>query len=344
MHMADALISPAVGGTMYVATVGLIAYSSKKLNDKMESATIPLMGIMGAFIFAAQMLNFTIPATGSSGHIGGGLLLSIVLGPYAAFVTMASVLIIQALFFGDGGLLALGCNIFNLGFFTCFIAYPIVYRTIAGTGASKWRVVAGSLVAAVVGLQLGSLAVVIQTVLSGISALPFKTFILLMQPIHLAIGVVEGIATAAVALFVMRVSPELLNGKAAEPSSRKRLLAGLGAAAVVFGVLFSWFASTHPDGLEWSIGKTTGAGEMEGSRTGIYGFVRSLQEKTALMPDYGFGEAEESISSEGDGEWPAVNGGTSLAGIVGGLLVLALTAAAGAIIYIARKRKVVAKE
>ncbi len=344
MHMADALISPAVGGTMYAATVGVIAYSSKKLNDEMDSAKIPLMGIMGAFIFAAQMLNFTIPATGSSGHIGGGLLLSIVLGPYAAFVTMASVLIIQALFFGDGGLLALGCNIFNLGFFTCFIAYPLVYRPVAGTGRSKLRVVAGSLIAAVAGLQLGSLAVVIQTVLSGISALPFSTFVLLMQPIHLAIGVVEGIATAAVALFVMRVSPELLNGRAAEPSSRKSLLAGLGAAAVVFGVLFSWFASTHPDGLEWSIGKTTGAGEMDDAKTGIYGFVRSLQEKTSIMPDYGFSESEETAPSKDQGKWPAVSGGTSLAGILGGILVLALTAAAGAVIYIARKRKRVAKE
>ncbi len=344
MHMADALISPAVGGTMYAATAGLIAYSSKKLNDEMDSAKIPLMGIMGAFIFAAQMLNFTIPATGSSGHIGGGLLLSIVLGPYAAFVTMASVLIIQALFFGDGGLLALGCNIFNLGFFTCFIAYPLVYRPVAGKGASRLRVVAGSLVAAVVGLQLGSLAVVIQTVLSGISALPFKTFVLLMQPIHLAIGVVEGIATAAVALFVMRVSPELLDGKAAAPSSRKSLLAGLGAAAILFGVLFSWFASTHPDGLEWSIGKTTGAGEMEETRTGIYGLVRSLQEKTAVMPDYGFSESDETAPPEDEEKWPAVSGGTSLAGILGGVLVLALAAAAGAVIYIARKRKKIAKE
>ena len=75
------------------------------------------MGVLGAFIFAAQMINFTIPATGSSGHLGGGLILTILLGPYAAFLTIASVLMVQALFFADGGLLALGCNIFNLGFF-----------------------------------------------------------------------------------------------------------------------------------------------------------------------------------------------------------------------------------
>src|SRR5512145_1953052 len=140
MHMADALISPAVGGTMYAATTGLIAYSSKKLKDEMDNSKIPLMGVMGAFIFAAMMINFTIPATGSSGHIGGGLLLSIVLGPYAAFLTIASVLIIQGLFFADGGLLALGCNIFNLGFFPAFIAYPLVYRKIARAGAGDARI------------------------------------------------------------------------------------------------------------------------------------------------------------------------------------------------------------
>ena len=105
---------------------------------------VPLMGVLGAFIFAAQMLNFTIPATGSSGHLGGGMILAILLGPYAAFLVMASVLTVQALFFADGGLLALGCNIFNLGFFPCFIAYPFIYKKIVGAPAdpgphSRWE-------------------------------------------------------------------------------------------------------------------------------------------------------------------------------------------------------------
>ena len=95
------------------------------------------MGVLGAFIFAAQMINFTIPATGSSGHLGGGMILSILLGPYAAFLVMASVLVVQALFFGDGGLLALGCNIFNLGFWPCFIVYPLIYKKIAGDDPTK---------------------------------------------------------------------------------------------------------------------------------------------------------------------------------------------------------------
>ena len=132
MHMADALLSPTVGTAMWGLTAGAIALSSRKVSRLLDDSRIPLMGVMGAFIFAVQMINFTIPGTGSSGHLGGGLMLAILLGPHAAFLTMASVLIVQALFFADGGLLALGCNIFNLGIFPCFIAYPFIYRRIVG--------------------------------------------------------------------------------------------------------------------------------------------------------------------------------------------------------------------
>lgn len=110
MHMADALISPIVGGTMWAATAGVATYSIKRLQTNLEEEKIPLMGVMGAFVFAAQMINFTIPGTGSSGHLGGGMLLAAILGPYAGFIAMASILIIQALFFADGGLIALGCK------------------------------------------------------------------------------------------------------------------------------------------------------------------------------------------------------------------------------------------
>src|SRR5574340_236299 len=145
MHMADALISPAVGGTMWAATAGLTAYSAKKLQKELDEHKVPLMGVLGAFIFAAQMINFTIPATGSSGHLGGGMILSILLGPYAAFLTIASVLMVQALFFADGGLLALGCNIFNLGFFPCFIAYPLIYKKLVGERPGPRTILAGAM-------------------------------------------------------------------------------------------------------------------------------------------------------------------------------------------------------
>src|SRR5450830_682834 len=131
MHMADALINPAVGGTMWIVTAGLIAYCARKVKQTMNAKLVPMMGVLGAFIFAAMMINFSIPGTGSSGHLDGGLMLTILLGPYAAFLVISSVLVVQAFFFADGGLLALGCNIFNLGFFPAFIAYPFIYRVIA---------------------------------------------------------------------------------------------------------------------------------------------------------------------------------------------------------------------
>ena len=167
MHMADALLSPAVGGTMWAVTAGLTTYSARKLRESPDESRVPLMGVLGAFIFASQMINFSIPATGSSGHLGGGMILAVLLGPYAAFLVLASVLVVQALFFADGGLLALGCNIFNMAFFPCFLAYPFIYRRIAGQKPSQPRIFFAAILAAVVGLQLGAFAVVLEGVHVG---------------------------------------------------------------------------------------------------------------------------------------------------------------------------------
>jgi len=327
MHMADALISPAVGGAMWAVTAGLIAYSAKKVRDEADERKVPLMGVLGAFIFAAQMINFSIPATGSSGHLGGGMILAILLGPYAAFLVMASVLIVQALFFADGGLLALGCNIINLGFFPCFIAYPLIYRKIVRGNPTQLKIMFGSLVAAIISLQLGAFGVVIKTVFSGISELPFKTFLFLMQPIHLAIGAVEGLVTAAVVAFVWKARPEILN--AAENSipiarvDMKKVLLGLVVAAAVAGGVLSWFASSYPDGLEWAMFKTSGKEELE-SHDNVHVSLAGIQEKTAFLPDYGFKKsgAEAVPETEAGVSWPAVDSGTSVSGLVGGALTL----------------------
>lgn len=330
MHMADALISPAVGAAMWAATAATTVYCAKKVREESDIAKIPLMGVAGAFVFAGQMLNFTIPGTGSSGHLGGGLILALLLGPHAAFLVMASVLTVQALFFADGGLLALGANIFNLGFFPAFIAYPLIFRPIAGDMTSRWRVVTASVVAAVLGLQMGAVGVVLQTVASGISALPLGAFMALMLPIHLGIGLVEGLITAAVALFVMQAQPELLarnRTKAALSGvNLKPVLIGLTIAAVIAGGAVSWFASTYSDGLEWSMEKVAGTAELE-SEYSLHESLAGVQEGTAFMPDYGFkssGEAEE-----GEAAWPAVDAGTSTAGILGAAIVLLLAAGIG---------------
>ena len=344
MHMADALLSPAVGGTLWAASAGTIAHCSAKVRKDLDDRKVPLMGVLGAFLFAAQMINFSIPGTGSSGHLGGGLLLAILLGPHAAFLAIASVLVVQALFFADGGLLALGCNIFNLGFLPTFVAYPFLYRKIAGVRPEPARVAIAATVAAVAGLQMGAFAVVLETVASGISSLPFPAFAALMQPIHFAIGIVEGLATAAVVSFVYKARPEMAQGAAeARPVAghplRNVLLAFL-AAAVLTGGVVSWFASGDPDGLEWSIANVAGKGEPDRREHAVHRALALLQGKIAVLPDYSFRKPaqrenegaplredparEGEANREGDGKL-----GTSVSGIVGATITLALVFLAG---------------
>lgn len=330
MHMADALISPAVGGTLWAASAGILAWSARRIKQSLSGHLVPMMGVLGAFIFAAQMINFTIPGTGSSGHLGGGLILAALLGPHAAFLVMASVLTVQALFFADGGLLALGCNIFNLGFLPAFIAYPLVYRPLARSNHTSPRAWTAAIIAAIAALQLGAFSVVLQTTASGISELPFGGFILLMSPIHLAIGIVEGLATAAVVSFVARTRPEALPeaNPGEDTQSLRPILAGFLLGALLLGAALSWFASSHPDGLEWAIAKTSGQEELPVEEDAkLHRELEELQQKTVLLPDYGFkatGETEEAETT-----WPTVDTGTSLSGLIGGLLTLLLASALG---------------
>ncbi len=329
MHMADALLSPAVGATMWGATAGTIAYCARKVQQDLDDRKVPLMGVLGAFIFAAQMINFTIPATGSSGHLGGGMILAILLGPYAAFLTIASVLTVQALFFADGGLLALGCNIFNLGVFPCLIAYPLIYKVIAGKNPTPLRISLGASLAAIIGLQLGALGVVFETVASGISDLPLNAFLTVMLPIHLAIGIVEGLVTTAVINFVWKARPEILelttNSRPLGKLGIGKVLAGLGLAAVITGGTLSWFASSSPDGLEWSMAKVSGSEELKTPEKGIYHALTAFQDKIAFLPGYGFKTDDKEAEGVTDSKsWPVVDGGTTTSGLVGGGLTLVL--------------------
>jgi cobalt/nickel transport system permease protein len=336
MHMADALLSPAVGTTLWAGTAAVTGYASKRLNKRIDDRTIPLMGVLGAFIFAAQMINFTIPGTGSSGHLGGGMILAALLGPHAAFLVMASVLTVQSLFFADGGLLALGCNIWNLGVYPCYLAYPFIYKPLIGRSTSPVRILAASVVSVALALQLGAFSVVLETLLSGKSELPFSAFVLMMQPIHLAIGVVEGIVTAGVISYVRSARPEILDSMAASrPIGREvslmKVLATFAVLAIISGGALSWFASTHPDGLEWSVKKITGSGGLPEARQGIVPALKGIQEKTAFLPDYRFAPSgNEPKKEDAAPAWPGIDAGTSTAGIVGALIVLGVIMLIGA--------------
>ena len=331
MHMADALVAPAVAGVMYALSTGTAGYSVHRVRLENDPKKIPVMGVMGAFVFAAQMINFTIPGTGSSGHLCGGMMLSALLGPYAGFLTMIGVLLIQCLFFADGGLLALGCNVWNMAFYGCFIGALLIWRPMMKGGANKKKITIASILGCVLTLQLGAFSVSIETLLSGITELPFSVFVATMQPIHLAIGLVEGLITAVVLCFIHEARPELLWGvDETAPAkegrfSMKKTLAILAVATVLVGGLLSLFASAFPDGLEWSMEQVAGTSELE-SEGGVYETFGEIQEKTSFLPDYGFSDSESAA-------------GTTVSGIVGSLIVAGVSVGACALFRFFRGKK-----
>jgi cobalt/nickel transport system permease protein len=314
MHMADALVAPAVAGTMYACSTAAAGVSVHKVRLENDAKKIPVMGIMGAFVFAAQMINFTIPGTGSSGHLCGGMMLSALLGPYAGFLTMIAVLLIQCLFFADGGLLALGCNVWNMAFYGCFIGALLIWKPMMKGGMNKKKITLASIIGCVLTLQLGALSVTIETLISGITELPFGVFLGTMLPIHLAIGFVEGLITAVVLCFVYEARPELIFGAGAvqkeDRFSMKTTLTILGVAALVIGGFVSLFASAFPDGLEWSMERIAGTTELEATGN-VYDKFAAVQESTSFLPDYAFTNSDSPL-------------GTTVSGIVGGLIVLAV--------------------
>ena len=329
MHMADALLSPAVGGVMYAASAGAIGWAVKKIDrEQIGEKKLPLMAVSGAFVFAAQMVNFSIPGTGSSGHIGGGVLLAGLLGGAPALPVLAAVLAVQCLLFADGGLLALGANIFNMGVIPCIIVWPLVYRPILRNGITTRRLWCASVLSAVLGLQLGAFAVVLETVFSGVTELLFSTFVALMQPIHLAIGLAEGIVTAGVLFYVHKTRPELIESAVTDKTERgvpmKRTVIVLAALAVIIGGGFSLLASSDPDGLEWSMEHTAGTADLKRDG-GIYSATASAQDRIVLLPDYDF--------AEGDGS------GTAISGLVGAAATCVLAGGIGLAITLAKAKR-----
>lgn len=342
MHMADALLAPAVAATMYVASAATVGVSIAKLRKEekqgLESTSkkLPAMAVMAALVFAGQMINYTIPGTGSSGHMCGGMMLSGVLGPWAGFLSMVVILAIQCLFFADGGLMALGANCWNMAFYGCFVGYFLIYRPImrsnlfASKGvnaANRIKIILASILGCVITLQLGAFSVVLETTASGITALPFGTFCALMQPIHLAIGLIEGVITSAVLLFIYETRPELLSavkmdGEVKDKCSMKTTIAILAVAVAVVGGGLSLIASSNPDGLEWALFGNEEAGysanmsldeDDYGLSSNASEKAEAIQEKTAFLPDYAFASDDEN---------PA---GTTVSGIVGSAMVAGVT-------------------
>ncbi len=350
MHMADALLAPAVAATMYVASGATVGVSVKTLRHDEDMAKLPTMAVTAALVFSGQMINYTIPGTGSSGHMCGGMLLSALLGPQAGFLSMVVILAIQCLFFADGGLMALGANCWNMAFYGCFVGYYLIWRPIMKgrmfSERNRVKIILASLLGCIITLQLGAFSVVLETSISGITELPFRAFVGIMQPIHLAIGLVEGLITAAVLLFIYETRPELIMELDAEGEgvknkcSLKTTLAILAVVVAVVGGGLSLFASGNPDGLEWSMfgNAESGYSENMGLDEEDYGVASktaekagALQEKTAFLPDYAFTGSDSAV-------------GTTVSGLVGSAIVAAvavLICMAGGFF---RKRKGTGKE
>ena len=360
MHMADALLTPAVAGVMYaasavVAGASIVELHKEEKQDLTSAAKkLPTMAVMSALVFAGQMINYTIPGTGSSGHLCGGLLLTSVLGPWAGFLSMIVILTIQCLFFADGGLMALGANVWNMAFYGCFVGYFLIYRPLMRSrcfarrgerAANRLKIMLASVFGCVLTLQLGAFSVVLETTLSGITDLPFGAFCAIMQPIHLAIGLIEGLITSAVLVFVYEARPELLMDVDTSDSalqskySLKTTILILAVVVAIVGGGLSLAASSNPDGLEWSMFGNAEAGYSEnmGLNEEDYGIssaaaeaAGSIQEKTAFLPDYAFAGSDSAA-------------GTTVSGLVGSAIVAGvalLICMAGGFF---RKKKVTAK-
>lgn len=280
MHIPDGFLSAPVAMVGWGLAIILLALALRATRRSLGERQVPLMGVMAAFIFAAQAINFPV-AAGTSGHLLGGALAAIVLGPWPATLVMTAVIAIQALVFQDGGLLAMGWNILNMGAFTAIGGW-VVYQLLGGEGRERTR--RGwftAFAAAWCSVELGAIATSIELAVSGAS--PFGLVLPAMAGVHALIGVGEGLITAAAVAFLAQVRPAAFQFAAESPArvpsaetvpgaaSARLMLLGLLAALIV--ALFSPLASPHPDGLEF-------VAEAKGF------LGRALDPLYSLLPDY----------------------------------------------------------
>jgi cobalt/nickel transport system permease protein len=292
MHIPDGFLSLATSLIFWVATIVMVGLAISKTNKSLGEKQIPLMGIMAAFIFAAQMLNFPI-AGGTSGHFLGGALAAIVLGPWAGILVMTAVIAVQGLLFQDGGLLVMGANIFNMGILTAVIGFGL-YRTVINRNKSTRLAVAG--IAAWLATMTAALLVSLQLWLSGTSRL--QIVIPAMLGVHALIGIGEGLITVAALAFIEQTRPDLMSAEKTAASGGKGWIVA-GIIVSLLAVLVSPLASGDPDGLE-RVAENVGFLE------------RGMSAPYEILPDYTIPFLGETALS------------TILAGIVGALVVFGL--------------------
>ena len=298
LHIPDGFLNIVIALIFWALTAVFVAIAISKTNKSLGEKQVPLMGVMAAFVFAAQMLNFPVPG-GTSGHFLGGALAAIVLGPWESILVMTAVIAVQGLLFQDGGLLAMGANIFNMGILTALIGFGL-YRAVSTSRKSFRMAVAG--VAAWLSTIASALFAGLQLWLSGTSRL--EIVLPAMLGMHVLIGLGEAIITVAALAFIERTRPDLLNAdKSAGQGGYGWVVAGLLFA--ILAAILSPVASTNPDGLERV---ALDLGFFENSQSAPY----------QILPDYSLPFLGQTALS------------TILAGIIGLVIV------AGLVILLAR--------
>lgn len=295
MHIPDGFLSIPVSIMLWIVSIVVIGIALRKTSKQLSEKEIPLMGILAAAIFAGQMLNFSVTG-GTSGHLLGAALATILLGPWAAILVMTSVVSIQALVFQDGGLIALGANLFNMAVIGVFVSYAVLTAIKKIIKNEKTALFSGAVVSAWFAIVIASLGCALELALSGTS--PANIAITAMASIHALIGVGEALITLGAVSFVYAARKDLLILGSASKATNKGILIG-GALITLILAILSPLASSHPDGLEWVAEKQ---GFLSIAQDSIYN----------LIPDYVMpGLNNEAVA-------------TIIAGVIGAAIVFVL--------------------
>jgi cobalt/nickel transport system permease protein len=247
LHIPDGFLSPAVSIVGWALAIAAIGFALRQTRGQLGSRQIPLMGVLAAFIFAAQAINFPV-AGGTSGHLLGGTLAAIILGPWAAVLVMTAVIGVQALLFQDGGLLVLGFNIVNMGVLTAFTGHFTYQALKRVMGQGRHSLLLAGALGAWASVMVGAAATAVELAASGTS--PMGVALPAMAGVHALIGVGEALITVGALAFIYASRRDLLDiGELAPAQATANwVIAGLGIALVV--AAFSFAASPAPDGLE----------------------------------------------------------------------------------------------
>jgi cobalt/nickel transport system permease protein len=270
LHIPDGFLSTLVAAAGWLLAIAAIAYALRQTRGQLGSKQIPLMGVLAAFIFAAQAINFPV-AGGTSGHLLGGTLAAIILGPWAAVLVMTAVIGVQALLFQDGGLLALGFNIVNMGVLTAFTGHFIYQLLKSVMGPGRNSLLAAGAVGAWLSVMVGAIATAVELAFSGTSTLGVA--LPAMAGVHALIGIGEGLITVGALAFIYASRRDLLDLGEKAPAKATANWVGAGLGIAVVAAVFSFAASPDPDGLE-----------RVAEDTGFLG--RALDPVYNLLPDY----------------------------------------------------------